>query len=327
MINGQNKDDTPIRRKIKAQKNRKRTIRVIMTALAIVTTVIIVISGGKLLSHRAGPDKDISSEVTSGVSYTIPDTSEDQIIETEKFVSEYIGTSGNDILSGLQLMAENDSRIADIINDIGEYPEELLLLLLRNHETTDFVLHYPVNKDNDNDVELTNSETGGGIPLFLQWDERWGYKSYGSSIIAISGCGPVCLSMVIVGITGNTRADPAEVSRYSEANGYCTQNNDTDWGLLTSGAASYGLTAKELPLWESSIVQELQNGDPVICCMGPGDFTDSGHFIVLYGYEDGYFLIHDPNSIERSNKKWDYDSLADQIRNLWSYSAADGKLN
>lgn len=41
----------------------------------------------------------------------------------------------------------------------------------------------------------------GEIPALIQWDERWGYAPYGSeTIIAVSGCGPTALSMVISGL-------------------------------------------------------------------------------------------------------------------------------
>ena len=48
----------------------------------------------------------------------------------------------------------------------------------------------------------------------------------------------------------------------------------------------------------------LENGEPVICSMRPGDFTTKGHFIVLVGMEDGKIRVHDPNSAQRSSQLW-----------------------
>lgn len=48
----------------------------------------------------------------------------------------------------------------------------------------------------------------GGIPLLLQWDERWGYKNYGDNIMAINGCGPTCLSMVVSYLKQNGQYHP-----------------------------------------------------------------------------------------------------------------------
>ena len=64
--------------------------------------------------------------------------------------------------------------------------------------------------------------------------------------------------------------------------------------------------------------QALENGNPVILAMGPGDFTSSGHYIVLTGVVEGKFTVNDPNSRENSGKLWSYDEIAGQIRNIWA---------
>lgn len=64
---------------------------------------------------------------------------------------------------------------------------------------------------------------------------------------------------------------------------------------------------------------ELENGHPIICSMGRGDFTTTGHIIAITGIKDGKFIVRDPNSKERSNKLWSYEKIAPQIKNLWSY--------
>lgn len=65
----------------------------------------------------------------------------------------------------------------------------------------------------------------------------------------------------------------------------------------------------------------LEEGDLIICVLGPGDFTDSGHFILLTGYQDGAFTVNDPNSPLRSQQTWSYDTLSGQIKNLWALSS------
>ena len=69
------------------------------------------------------------------------------------------------------------------------------------------------------------------------------------------------------------------------------------------------------------ILSALQSGMPVICAVGPGDFTSTGHFIVLTGVDgNGKVIVNDPNSRENSKKTWDVETLMSQIRNLWGYS-------
>ena len=73
----------------------------------------------------------------------------------------------------------------------------------------------------------------------------------------------------------------------------------------------------EIPLDEGRILANLEVGNPIICVVGPGDFTTEGHFIVLSGCENGRIRVNDPNSVENSQKLWDYAQLEGQILNLW----------
>lgn len=49
----------------------------------------------------------------------------------------------------------------------------------------------------------------------------------------------------------------------------------------------------------------------------PDDFTTTGHFIVFTGPEDGLLCVNDPNSRKNSEKRWAFEDISDQIRNLW----------
>ena len=54
---------------------------------------------------------------------------------------------------------------------------------------------------------------------------------------------------------------------------------------------------------------------------GKGDFTSSGHYIVLTGWNGEAFRVNDPNSPIRSGRLWSYEELEPQIRNIWELSA------
>ena len=203
---------------------------------------------------------------------------------------------------------------------LEEYPEELIDLYIRNEEARQFVLDYFDKKDIEFEIDLTNEVQSGKVPLFMQWDERWGYTKYGDGMIALSACGPVSLSMVAVHLTGNLSFDPRAIAAFSYDNGYYVKNNGTSWKLMSEGAERLGLTSKELPLDENAVARELYAGRPVICIMGEGDFTTGGHYIVLTGYSDGYVSVNDPNSYKNSEKLWKFSEIQDQIRNMWSYS-------
>ena len=90
---------------------------------------------------------------------------------------------------------------------------------------------------------------------------------------------------------------------------------------MSEGAEMLGLNGKQLALDKGRVVNELQAGHPIICIMGPGDFTRSGHFIVLAGInDDGTIQVHDSNSSVRSNTKWDLETILGQCQGLWVYS-------
>lgn len=197
-------------------------------------------------------------------------------------------------------------------------PRSLLELMERNPETEDFVKGYPTRVKVQPD--LSGYDRGQGVPLFLQWDVQWGYEPYGSDMIAISGCGPTALAMAGFYLTGEEQFSPDQVAAFAEKNDYGSRKNGSKWTLISEGGPQLGLAVQELPLWESTIADELRTGHPVICVVGPGDFTTEGHFLVLTGYEDGMISLNDPNSHKNSERLWSYEELAPQIRNLWAVS-------
>lgn len=202
---------------------------------------------------------------------------------------------------------------------VSDYPDSMIELLAKNPETEEFVLNYPLNKNNRFSGSLYEYEQCSAVPLLMQWDIRWGYTPYGSDVMGLTGCGPTCLSMVAIYVLGDTTITPSWVAKYSIEEGYCVSGSGTSWSLMSDGARDLGINAYELPLDENRIKNELEAGNPIICIMGPGDFTDSGHFIVLTGYKDGKLTVNDPNSYKNSEKHWNYDDIKGQIRNLWAY--------
>lgn len=289
-------------------QKRKHTARKhgFLKLMIFIACVICVIAAAKLLLDGKQFDELLafkSSSESNNVSYNS-------------------GTEDDEVLQALHNLAEEDSRVSDVLSQLELYPESLLTLLVKNPEARDFVLDYPSHAGNSDVGNITYSELSEDIPHFLQWDERWGYVNYGSGPLGVTGCGPTCLSMVVVGLTGDSTATPAEVSAFSESNGYYVEGSGSSWELMKTGSASYGLSAVEVPLSESSMISELDSGHPLILSVGAGDFTDYGHFLVVTDYIDGMFVINDPNSIKKSNERWYYSTLAPQIQNIWAFSAA-----
>lgn len=200
---------------------------------------------------------------------------------------------------------------------VSAWPNELIELLNKNPDTEEYVLNYPLKKDEEFAIDLEEYEDCESVPLLFQWDERWGYTTYGDELMGLSGCGPTCLSMVCIYLLEDTEYDPRYVADFAQENGYYVPDKGSAWTLISQGGEALGLDVTEIPLDENRIIKNLELGNPIICVMGPGDFTTTGHFIVMTEYVDGKIKVNDPNSGTRSEKLWEYDAIQDQIRNLW----------
>ena len=215
---------------------------------------------------------------------------------------------------------ETEIKIKEFADEAGasfwDYPASMIELLERNPETEEFVLQYPFR--NSQELEIFEYDLQEGVPLMMQWDKRWGYLPYGSDVVGITGCGPVCLAMAGYYVTdGDAEFHPANIIEFAEKNGYYSNGNGSSWTLISEGGVKLGLDVTEIPLVKKRIIDNLAVDNPIICSMRAGDFTTSGHYIVMVGAEDGMIRVNDPNSYANSEKLWSYEQLEPQIRNLW----------
>lgn len=240
--------------------------------------------------------------------------------ETEPaFVREQIFAEGGS--QGSFLPEDAEKKLIAFANQNGlsmeDWTEDLKNRYRKLDELEEFVLNYPFMKGTEQPVDFSEYEGCTTVPHLLQWDARWGYTEYCGGIMGTTGCGPTCLSMVCIYLLQDTRYTPRYLADFSQERNYCTEGVGSDWSLITAGGAELGLEVTEIPLHLGTISSYLNNGDPIICVVGPGDFTDGGHFLVLTGVEDGRIKLLDPYCIANTEKLWEYETLADQIRNLW----------
>ena len=300
-----------LRRRIRMRKRRQKVMiaRTILFLVGMVLVALLFYGIGKLSGPIGG--KGSKAETTK----------EPKVTSTPLVVD--VPEGYDEIYNKLYQKREEYLEMDDILINIGRYPMDLLTLLSGNIETLSFVKDYPMHSNDEEAVGAIQEEELKDItiPLFQQWDKRWGYVKYGSNIIAINGCGPTCMSMVYIGLTGDTDKNPAVIADFCIDNDYYTEDFGTSWSLMLQGAQRLGLNAEKISNEESKIRKKLENGQPVICSMKPGDFTTTGHFIVLRGItEEGKLLLNDPNNISRSQKEWDVDTVLKQIKAAWVYS-------
>lgn len=250
---------------------------------------------------------------------TDPSLESAQAAATEEQVPAYYSITINnvdDARAAISVFADENGL------SLSDYPQEMIDLLARNPEAIDFVLNYPLHEaEADPDIDLSGEVSRVQVPRLYQWDMRWGYKIYGSGPMGLTGCGPTCLSMVAIYLTGNTDLTPAWMADYAMNNGYYDyeDNSGSYWSLMTDGAYGLGIDVVEITTEEDRMIRNLDVGNPIIAIVGEGQFTDGGHFIVITGHSDGYFTVNDPNSVANSERLWTFEELEEEIITLWVF--------
>lgn len=303
------------RRRMAARRRKIQRRRNICAVSVAVLLIFIVIKIVMLLIQPEEKEREVVARQQKQNEETTTETITYKI--DAPVVREY-----DEIVESLHQLAQNDEIIKAIYEEREKYPEEVLASLVNNPEMAEFVSGY-LTEDGEVQGGITKSEKKLDFPLFTQWDPRWGYVKYGESNIGMAGCGPTCLSMVVYALTRNEEITPDVVALYSDENGFYVSGTGTAWSLMTEGASHFGVDGHEISLSQEVMEQELDYGNMIICAVGQGDFTTSGHFIVIYGYDENGFYVNDPNCIYRSGKAWKYDVLYGQIKNLWSLSRSE----
>lgn len=158
------------------------------------------------------------------------------------------------------------------------------------------------------------------VPVdYLQTDSRWASNKYATtgetSTIKSAGCGITCAAMVIASLA-DPSVTPATTAKWSMAHGYKAYHQGTYYSYFKPQMAEYGITCTQMnsaTVYHGSnsaksinekAAQSVRDGNWVIACMGPGDWTSSGHFVLWYGIDsEGYALIRDPNSTKSTRRR------------------------
>ena len=314
------------KKELMEKRKRMKKIRFVAawsTVIFVTITLAILLINGLLNVIDDGGDSKGKEKVTVKEEYSPVDTSR-YVFSSEMYKYEH----SEEILDKFTNLKKTDVKLKEKVDFMLEhkeaYPENLLKLVSKSPEAIDFALEYPFKKgDTTVIVDLSSDYVAGELPYLMQWDSRWGYVEYGVETIALDGCGPTCLSMVAIGLTGNLKYTPIRISNVSMENGHYADGIGTAWTLMFEGCEMFGIKAKEIGLSEELMKAEVNAGRPIIASMAPGDFTDAGHFIVIYKYEDGLFYVKDPNSKKNTETGWSYDTLKTQIKNMWSYKVKE----
>ncbi len=173
---------------------------------------------------------------------------------------------------------------------------------------------------------------------YLQTDPRWRDRPYAApgekTTIGGSGCGPTAMAMVLA-----TWADPGVTPEtecaWALAHGYKARGQGTYYSYFVPAARRYGLDCRQLnsvslygnsgaPVHDEA-KEALERGDLVIACMGPGAWTGSGHYVLVWGTGGGTVYINDPASTSPARTAGRYGTFREQVKYYWTVKAPEGK--
>lgn len=165
---------------------------------------------------------------------------------------------------------------------------------------------------------------------YLQTDSRWASNKYATtgetSTIKSAGCGIVCSAMVIATLA-DPKVTPADTAKWSMSHGYKAYKQGTYYSYFKPQLAAYNISCEQVngatvyhgansaKTVNANVTQSVRNGNWIICAMGAGDWTSSGHFVLWYGIDsDGNALIRDPNSTKAARVKAPVSKLQYQAK-------------
>lgn len=314
------------RKKLAARERRRRERRkqaIIRCSILLAIVILLIVGFVMLISGLVDHFKEKQKERELSEYYATSEiTTEDPVAEIDPEITAKVLPADRDAALGiLKKQAENDSTMQSICDSAAAIPDIILQNLAINPEMKDFTLSYPaminIVFDGEFDVEIESSD----IPLYLQFDKRWGYADYSTDIIGLRGAGPTTLSMAYTYLTKDGSKNPIKVADYATEKGYLDEDGQTHWTLMTEGAEGLGLKSTEINIEKDAIIRAIEDKKVVVCMVSKGDFTTDKNFIIIRDYKDGFFYVNDPTSTERSQVGWDFRRLRSQIDKMCALEA------
>ena len=213
----------------------------------------------------------------------------------------------------ITMASQNDDKAGWVLDNFDNLDKSLIYLAGNDKDTIPFVYNYSKGIIDFAPYPGQSLDLARSTPYFLQWDNRWAYQDLGDSVIGLAGCGPTSMAMVLARLRGDISIDPSLIA--TDARGYMTRDG-ISWSFFDDEASKYGYSIADISHDEASLIAALDSG-PLIVSVNRGIFTLFGHILVIDSYQDGKFIINDPNSIEKSQRPWSYEQIADQLAHVW----------
>ena len=166
---------------------------------------------------------------------------------------------------------------------------------------------------------------------YLQTDPRWGSLDYSApgekTTIAASGCGPTAMAMALA-TWADPSVNPKTECAWALAHWYKAPRQGTYYGYFEPAGARYGLRVTRLhytslygnstSAYHAQVKDALDRGELVIACMGPGNWTSSGHYVLAWKISGDTIYINDPASTKASRTRGSWALFRQQVKYYWT---------
>lgn len=173
------------------------------------------------------------------------------------------------------------------------------------------------------------------VPVsYLQTDGKWGGNDYSApgekTTIAKAGCGPTCVAMIIASLVDKNYT-PADACAWSLKHGYKALKQGTYYTYIPAHLAEYKIKAtrvnaasiyksntKTAETAHAKALEAIKKGNWAIACMGRGNWTSAGHFVLWYDINGiGDVMIRDPASLKANRIRGRLATFQNEVKYYW----------
>ena len=297
----------PLRaRTINFQSGRARRLSanrrlLILAALALLIIILLVVGISSCVSSCSSGQSGEANPVDARVAAGVPEDL------TRSFATEL----------------NQGEKLAAIAANASAYENQgLLQLALTEPSAIDFVAAYPEAEKTAQPYE--DAVEKGTVPQLVCWDDRWGNVDYAGGPLALTGSGPVALSMAHMAITGTADQTPDKVAQAVTEAEMASGDASMAATFLTDSLGGLGLECSTYTSNEDNLAQVLKEEGTYVLIEATADaLSGTPHWVLVAGTNaDGSLRVCDPTSPDVSAHPWDAATVAGWGDTLYAVSAA-----
>lgn len=165
---------------------------------------------------------------------------------------------------------------------------------------------------------------------FKQTDGKWADDKYSGMTVKSAGCGPTSIADAVYKI--DPTITPAKTAKWMEANGCACPGSGTYYSGMVKGLRHYGygdavqlnytnIYGKTGTSYVKKFLANIKTGKYVgIACMGKSKWTNSGHYVFVYGYDGKTIKIYDPYNTKADCESTTKEAWEPYVKYLFLFS-------